>query len=381
MHYCRLFENFSLEERMGGMKKILAGLLILIAVIFLSNGANITGAPVLAYVYSDSMEPLIHVNDAFLVLPAQKLDVGDIIMYRPVVLQAPYITHRIVGFGDDGYITKGDNSAYKDQESAEPQVRPERVVGRVVTVNGRPVLIPGLGRLSSIARSLLGKHAKNLALIFLISGLAISLSGRHQKRIPKPRRRIRLGQIYRLVVILGAGIVLSSIIIGSRVTPVKYLVSEYPGNLGNQVPLNETGLLNLEAHNNGLFPVRMIVTGIPPLTIHQAPEYLMSLSSQTVLVEVTAQHETGVQQGYVQLYSYPLLLPGAWIEWLHRIRPALAMITITAAMYLWLTLLFRLIGRIHGLEEWLPLKALRDKLLQRRMSRAAAKFSGRRRVR
>lgn len=363
------------------MKKILAGLLILIAVIFLSNGANITGAPVLAYVYSDSMEPLIHVNDAFLVLPAQKLDVGDIIMYRPVVLQAPYITHRIVGFGDDGYITKGDNSAYKDQESAEPQVRPERVVGRVVTVNGRPVLIPGLGRLSSIARSLLGKHAKNLALIFLISGLAISLSGRHQKRIPKPRRRIRLGQIYRLVVILGAGIVLSSIIIGSRVTPVKYLVSEYPGNLGNQVPLNETGLLNLEAHNNGLFPVRMIVTGIPPLTIHQAPEYLMSLSSQTVLVEVTAQHETGVQQGYVQLYSYPLLLPGAWIEWLHRIRPALAMITITAAMYLWLTLLFRLIGRIHGLEEWLPLKALRDKLLQRRMSRAAAKFSGRRRVR
>ena len=365
---------------MDGMKKIIAGALILLTVLVLSNGANITGAPVLAYVYSNSMEPLIHVNDAFIVLPAQRLHVGDIIMYRPVVLQAPYITHRIIGFGDYGYITKGDNAAYKDQDSAEPQVRPDRVIGRVLTINGRPVVIPGFGRLSSAARSLLGKHTKSLAFIFLISGLATSLSGRHHMRPPKPRSRIRLGQIYHLVVILGTGIVILSIIMGSRVTPVKYLVSEYPGTLGNQVPLNEAGVLNLEAYNNGLFPVRIFVTGIPPLTVRQAPEYLMPLSSQTALVEVSAQRETGVQQGYVQLYSYPLLLPGAWIAWLHGVSPALAMIAVASAMYLWLTLFFRLISLVHGLEGWIPLKAIKDKLLRRRMSRMAAKLFGRRRV-
>lgn len=100
------------------MRKYLYGALIgiILAIVMLSVGANTNGAPVLTYVYSNSMEPLIKVNDAFLVWPAKKLQVGDIITYRPAALKAPFITHRIIAVGDKGFITKGDNAPYEDQD-------------------------------------------------------------------------------------------------------------------------------------------------------------------------------------------------------------------------------------------------------------------------
>ena len=353
--------------------------MVLIFVVFLmSSGANIQGAPVLAYVYSDSMEPLLHVNDAFLVLPTRRFEPGDIVMFRPVVLQAPFITHRIVGIGENGYITKGDNSPWQDQKSAEPEVQPDRIVGRVVTINGQPLVIPGLGSFSAAARSLLGKHTQTLAALFLFLGVITAILGRHQPaRRQKPHRRLRLGQVYRFTVILGFGVIILSIFLGSRVSTVKYLVSEYPGTLGDQIEVNKTGQLKLEARNNGLFPVRSVITGIAPFNVVQAPEYIWPLSSQTVLLEVAAQRETGIHQGYVQIYNYPVLLPGAWIAALHRVSPMLAVISTGTAMGLWLVLFFRLLRLNPGFEAWVPLKAIRDKLIRRRMHRVKAILFGR----
>jgi signal peptidase len=328
------------------------------------------------------MEPLIHVNDAFIVVPARTVQMGDIIMFRPVVLQAPFITHRIVGMGDRGYITKGDNSPYQDQESREPEVRLERIVGKVLTINGQPLIIPGLGSFSAGALALLGKNTRTLAAIFLLLGILAAFIGRHHAaHKPKPRRRIRLGQVYRFIVLSGIGVVILSIFLGSHVTAVKYLVSEYPGSLGDQVELNQPGQLKLEAKNNGLFPVRTVITGVAPLSVAQAPEYIRPLSSQTVVLDVAAHRETGVQQGYVQIYNYPALLPGAWIAALHGVSPMLAAMSTGMAMGLWLVLFFKLLRLKHGFDGWIPLKAIKDKIIHRRMYRVKAIMFGRRRSR
>lgn len=366
------------------MKKIIAGALlgVIFAVFLMSSGANIQSAPVLAYVYSDSMEPLLHVNDAFIVIPTRQVNKGDIVMFRPVALQASFITHRIVGIGENGYITKGDNSPYHDQENAEPEVQRDRIVGKVVSMNGQPLVIPGLGSFSAAARSALGKHTRTLAAFFLIAGIIAALFSRHQSaRKLKPRRRLRLGQVYRFTVMLGIGLIILSIFLGSRVSAVKYLVSEYPGSLGNQIEVNKTGQLKLEARNNGLFPVRTVITGIAPLSVVQAPDYIGPLTSQTVLLGMAAQRETGVQQGYVQIYNYPVLLPGAWIAALHRANPMLAILSTGAAMGLWLILFFKLLCLTPGLEAWVPLKSIHDKMIRRKIHRAKTILFGRSRSR
>ena len=83
------------------MKKTRIGMVL---VIFLTIWAifmntKTVGAPALTYVYSESMEPLIQVNDGFFMLPTVKSKVGDIIVFRPTVLDAELVTHRIVGVG------------------------------------------------------------------------------------------------------------------------------------------------------------------------------------------------------------------------------------------------------------------------------------------
>lgn len=366
------------------MKKSIYGALfgLILAIVIFSAGASTNGAPVLTYVYSNSMEPLIKVNDGFIVWPTTKWQVGDIVVYRPVVLKAPYITHRIIAVGETGYITKGDNSSYDDQESGEPEVMPDRIVGKVVAINGQPLVFPGLGSFSASAQLGLGKYSKYLSAVFLTLGIITALMGsRHSPHRLKPRRRLRLRHVYRMIVLIAVGSVVFSVYLGSRVTQIKYLVSEYPGKHGNQVEVNQAGQLTMVVRNNGLVPIWNISTGIVPLSVHDAPEYIWSQSEEEIVLDILPQHQTGIYQGYVQLYNYPILLPRTWIVYLHRIHPALAIIAIGIILGLWFALFFKVLNCIHGFEEWIPLRAIKDKMIDRRFKRARAKFLGRRRAR
>ena len=365
------------------MKKLMYGVLIgIVLVIIFIAGTYTKGTPILSYVYSNSMEPLIKVNDAFIVWPKSNYQLGDIIMYRPVVLEALYITHRILAIGDTGFITKGDNAPYRDQESGEPEVKLDSVIGKVVTVHGQPLVIPGLGRVSKVVQSKIGRNTRYLSALFIALGLIIAIvGGRSTTRRRKPRRRLRLHHIYRLIVII---IVLSgviSIFLGSRVTQIKYLVSEYPGTLGDEVEVNRPGHLIMELSNNGLVPVWTIMKGIAPLSVSKEPEYLLPLSKKRVVIDVLPQRQTGIYQGYVQIYNYPILFPKAWLTYLHRLHPALAIAATGLALGLWITLLFKILNHVHGFEGWIPLAAIKDKITSRRLKRAKAKIVGRRRDR
>lgn len=365
------------------MKSIIYGALfgIVLTAVILSAGANTVGAPVLAYVYSNSMEPLIRVNDAFIVLPSAAFRTGDIIMYRPAALNASYITHRIIGIGETGFITRGDNSPFSDQESGEPEVSPSRIIGKVLAVNGQPLTIPRLGALSAMAGTWWGKYTKHLAAIFFGLGVISLFAGAGKiTRRRKPRRRPRLRDVYRIITVIAVGTVMISVYLGSRVTQIKYLVSEYPGSLGNHVEVSQPGSLKIKIKNNGLVPVWTFPAGIPPLNVHEPPEIIRPRSSVTLLIDVEPHHKTGIYYGYVQSFNYPVLLPRAWIARMHRITPLFCILSEGIAIGLWFIVFFKALGHIHGFEGWIPLKTVKNKITNRRIKRAEAKITGRRRI-
>jgi len=363
------------------MKKYIYGALFGIFLIaFLLKGQNTNGAPFLSYVYSNSMVPLIKVNDAFFVWPSSSLHAGDIIMYRPVVLKATYITHRIIALGDNGYITKGDNAYYRDQESGEPEVIKDRIVGKVIAINGQPVIIPGLGKFTTLIRAGFGRYTLYLSAVFFLLGSIMLFSGKKASRIKrKSRKRLRLYHIYRSTAMIATIIIMLSIYFGSRVSQINYLVSEYPGTRGDQIEVNRPGLLTMTTKNNGLIPVWTIAKGVQPLSIRKVSMYMKARSSKSILIDVLPQRRTGAYQGYIQFFNYPALLPKEWILFLYRIHPMFAIIVIGQLVYLIFFLCFQLLQKIPGLEGWIPLKAIEDKIMKRRLDRGIGKLVGRRR--
>ncbi|NCA80177.1 MAG: signal peptidase I, partial [Sphingobacteriia bacterium] len=226
------------------MKKIFYGafLTIVLSLIILSVGAILKIAPNLSYVYSNSMEPLIMINDGFLVIPVRAPQIGDIILYRPQKLEAELITHRIIGVGIDGFITKGDNSPSRDQDAGEPQVKPDRIVGRVLTIQGKPLVFHGFGQLMSNMKARLGTSTDYLAAGLVLVGVVIGLREiMFPKRKRKSRHRWRLRDIYRVGAIVVTILALSSILLSYSINQVKYLVSQSPGTLGDQVQAGEAG--------------------------------------------------------------------------------------------------------------------------------------------
>jgi hypothetical protein len=192
---------------------------------------------------------------------------------------------------------------------------------------------------------------------------------------------MRLGDIYRIIILFIVAITVISIYVGSTVAQVKYLVSEYPGNLGDQVEVNKPGTLLMVVRNSGWVPVWAVLTGIPPLSVREAQELIWPRSFGKVTLDVLPHRSTGVYMGYVQVHNYPAVLPKTLVLYLHNISPALAIITTAIGMGLWFTLFFALLNYIPGFHHLIPLKAIRDKITENRLKRARAKYFGRRRIR
>lgn len=95
-----------------------------------------------AVVLSGSMEPAIHVNDMVVIHREAAYEPQDVILYGG---GQSMVTHRIVELKDGVYITRGDSNNTND-----PAVLPEQVVGRVVLV------IPKIGAAIGFMRTPLG---------------------------------------------------------------------------------------------------------------------------------------------------------------------------------------------------------------------------------
>jgi signal peptidase len=83
-------------------------------------------------VVSDSMEPMLHRGDLLVVVKAEDLKEGDIVVYRRSIKDIT-IVHRIKEIQGDTYIIKGDNNPGPD-----PPVQRDMILGKIV--GGAPLL-------------------------------------------------------------------------------------------------------------------------------------------------------------------------------------------------------------------------------------------------
>lgn len=323
------------------------------------------GAAGLAYVTSGSMEPTLQVGDGFLVWPAGDLRVGDIVVYRPVVLKAERITHRIVAVTPDGYVTRGDNSPATDQAAGEPPVAPGRILGRALTWQGWPLRLPGVGPVSTAIRAHGGTHLR--AYVAGLMGLSVVLLVRDllrpRRRRPPPTRR-RVGDVYRGC---AAAVVLAlvlAIYLGSGVRTVEYLVSTEPGTQPNHVQLGRRDSIRLTVHNAGLVPVYHFSASLTGGKMVSAPDALPPRTESSLEISVPPRAEPGWYREYIEVYHYPPLLPRAAIGWLHRQSPIYA----GAALAAVLAGLLALLSVVMDLR--LPLAARREGLFTRRLRRS-----------
>lgn len=139
----------------------------------------------LSYVNSGSMSPTLSTGDGFVAVPgpvADEPEPGDVVVYRSEAIEpGALVTHRVVGETEDGYVTKGDANPVTDQQAGEPPVTRDRVVATALTVDGRVVVIPGLGSPSMAFRSALeglNVPTRPLEAVALGGGAALLWRGR-----------------------------------------------------------------------------------------------------------------------------------------------------------------------------------------------------------
>ncbi|MDD2534074.1 MAG: signal peptidase I [Eubacteriales bacterium] len=351
------------------MKNILTGVLIGLIIILAGFGlvAATNGTPFLTYVYSDSMSPLIDVNDAFLIWPTGHYEIGDVITYRPKTLPATYITHRIVGKNERGFLTQGDHAPYQDQRVGEPPISDAQIAGEVLSLYGQPLIIPQLGTLAAGIGQGLGPSSSWVAILLIAAGIISLIWNRIiPSKKKKTRLRWRLRHLYRLVGVIATVLILTSVLVLSQVTQVRYLVSEKPSQVVNRVLLNHPGELSMTVRNQGLWPVWLEVAGTGDTVATKASRIVWPYQETKVTLMVPAESSTGWYQRYLHINQYPILFPEGILRLFYQFSPVAALVATLAAFWLWYRAWIGLISRIHGLEGWIPLKTFRDKIAARR---------------
>jgi len=346
-----------------------------------------TGRPVVTYAHSGSMEPTIGLFDAFLVSPwTRDVGVGDIIVFESVTHGGPAV-HRIVGGDARGWTTQGDANALPDQAGREPYVTPDRILGKVVTVDDAPILIPEAGKGLVEAKISLTRAANAVgggrflvASIFLALAAASAIPALTHRRAPRsPARMPRaLRQALRRAFprgILGRhlGLALLLVLVASTAWAASQARADVP--LGLVVVKDPTAADGVRAAAPGGSISREVQVGalgfLPTIVILEpasdrllAPEPTAQIAARAV-ARLPVEHRAGDTVGYhedaLHLWRYPALMPAPIIIAMHGLAPGMPYAAVGAALagigavWFWALGVARLpVGRLLGMREgWL----------------------------
>lgn len=346
----------------------------------------LTGRPVVSYASSASMEPTIGVLDVFFVDPwPDRLAVGDIIVFRSVTQGGPAV-HRIVGGSPDGWITQGDANAGPDQNAGEPLVTEERILGRVLTRAGEPIVlkdlsIPYLEANAQLQRAeaAAGGPRQLLALAFLLLAAASALLGALLRRPRLPptslsrAARVRRSALRRLFPrgILGRHVAVALLVLLVATTAwgaaharsdvlVQTVVVQDASSADGVRAAAKGGTIDreIEVGGFGYLPTVVVLDAGGRTEALRDVDVVAPGAQAHVRVRVHASDEAGLQEDVVHAWRYPALLPQDAILALHRVVPGLPSFAPAVALGLvgtaWFALLgvSRLpVGRMLGLQE------------------------------
>lgn len=271
------------------------------------------GAPVrLGYVTSESMEPTISEGDGYLLVPPDPVEPGDVVTF-----QAPdgdgLVTHRVVAESPAGYVTRGDANPSTDQAAGAPPVAEDEVVGRVLTVGGSPVVIPGLGS----AVGFLRRTPVALLGLVLVALLGSSGSGpSHDRDRPVTRDR----QVFAAVLVVGLVAGTAVVVDGSRSHGIDYVATETPSGGSDTVTAgsNRTETLRI---NRSASPLTRVVVVPRGLTV---TDVTRNETAVTVGMRVSAPDRPGPFSAGVVLTRLPAVLPPGIARSLVAVHPAVA---------------------------------------------------------
>jgi signal peptidase len=286
---------------------------VLVFVVVVTAAAP-TGAPVqLSYVYADSMEPTIETGDGYVLVPAGTVSPGDIVTFRSRQRGA-YVTHRVVERSAEGFVTRGDNNPTTDQATGHPPIDRESIVGKVLTVGGRPVVVPHLGTVLEPLRT----HISQLLVGCLGAVLLYStLRGTDRRRTPS-----RIRHVFRPLFVIGFVATTGLLVFGQPSQAITLVAVETAGvsDAPGVIAVGASKPLDVVVHQNaGPLTTRVVTTrGLEDVTSTR------NATAVHVSGTVPPPESTGPVRVDIDRYRYPALVPRWLLTRLQAVHPLLA---------------------------------------------------------
>ena len=322
---------------------------------------QLLGQPVLlSYVETGSMQPTLAPGDGFVAIPAQLaggIGPGDVVTFEAQEIQGGGLTtHRVVEEAERGYITRGDNNPFTDQDGGEPVVQDADVVAKALQIGGSVVVIPHLGTVAMGFQSALQSVQTWLAVTFgvrsfqgtqglayIIFGLSLVayavdwyLNAGSRDRDSRDRSR---DDGTSVLAILGAlALVLMATATAAMVLPAgtqEYGVvsAEFESENPTVIESGTSQELEYVVPNAGLVPVYAYVTPASP-GVDVDPQRLSvaSRGEASTTVTLSAPDETGDYRLFVVEHRYLAVLPPGIVDELYGVHPWAPLIAINGLL-------------------------------------------------
>ena len=315
------------------------------------------GQPVLlSYVETGSMQPVLDPGDGFIAIPAPiagGIGVGDVVTFDAQEIEGGGLTtHRVVEVTDRGYITRGDNNPFTDQDGGEPVVQDADIVAKAFTVGGSVVVIPHLGTVAMGFQSAIDSLQTWLAItfgfrslqgtqglayiLFGLSAVAYAvdwfLSDRTRGTRERDRSRDDGTSVFAIIAVLA--LVLMATATAAMVVPggtqeYGIVSAEFESENPTVIESGTSQEIEYIVPNAGLVPVYAYVTPASP-GVDVDPQRLAvgSRGEQTTTVTLSAPDETGYYRLFVTEHRYLAILPPGVIDELYGIHPWVPLIAI-----------------------------------------------------
>lgn len=278
------------------------------------------GAPLsVSYVHSGSMTPTIEPYDGYFLVTGSTVGPGDVVTFWSDT-HDEYVTHRIVGVTERGFVTKGDANRRTDQSTGHPYVARSAVVGEVVTVDGAVVTLPGFG---VAVRTVRQYRVPLLALAVVATGLA-AWTGDRRGRGRGRDRPITVGHLYVGLYLLAVGLVTAAFVSNASVHEWQFVVTTHGGPYGP--PVGESAALN-ETFGRTAGPLAESfahVGGLEDATTRRVAGGFRTTGT------VPARAEPGIRTVRATVYRYPAFAPDGLVRLVGHERPVLAVLAAAA---------------------------------------------------
>lgn len=325
-------------------------------------GPQLFGFPSpVSYVETDSMEPQLEPGDGFIGIPkplAGDITSGDVITFRAQSVGGGGLTtHRVVAETEEGYITKGDNNPFTDQEAdaGEPPVTEAQIELVVLQLSDTIIKIPNIGAVVEITTGILSTAigilglsnitATNPGIIVATVGLVLIILAvlydiATDNKIRSTTRSVRRNNaidsriILLLILIIASLPILSISLLPSGTDQMQILSTERPQpDDPSRIQAGSYADSTMDLQNGQPIPMVIIVESNSDSLIIE-DSVLAAKQGEMVSTEfrIWAPETTG---SYVRARSvayYPHVLPASVISFLHQIHPVVALFVTTGVI-------------------------------------------------